>query len=275
MLPPSSQEVMEKDLRFFCLNLSFFSSRTQLFFLSGGVFLFFILNGVLEEYTFALLPNFEYGWFLTFVELLCFAIFSAFERWVKHELVFGHKASLLQHGALSVVITVARGLTNISLQYLNYPTQVIFKSMKLLIVMLSSFCLLRKTFSMRQFLSAFFLVSSAVFFSLGDYHFDSRGPGFLNSTQFRGLVIVMCSLLADALHSSQQERVLQGYHAAILETLLFSNLFAAVLCLLYLAVVDELFPSIAYCSMHPLTYVIFVVRAFVIYCGVFLFCCPC
>jgi len=59
---------------------------------------------------------------------------------------FSHNASLPRHGMVAVAMSLSRGLTNVSLQYLNYPTQVIFKSMKLITVMIGSIILLRKSF---------------------------------------------------------------------------------------------------------------------------------
>jgi len=264
-------------LKILCFDLSNFPRPGQLLFLSTGVFFFFMANGFLEEYTFGFLPNFKYGWFLTLFELMCFAIFAVLERASNGERVVAHNAPLQQHCLIAVAMTAARGLTNVSLQYLNYPTQVIFKSMKLVTVMIASVFWLRKSYTLTEYLSAFLLVSAAIFFSLGDFSAadkaDANLPATLaaGSADYTGIIIVLVSLVADALHSSVQESVLQHHKATILETMFFSNLFSASLCFIYLLLTGEFLHAIAYCAEYPVAYLIFVVRAFVIYCGVLCF----
>jgi len=107
-----------------CVNIGGFPRPVQLGLLSLGVIFFFQANGWIEEYTFARLPEFHYGWYLTFFELLMFTIFAIFERRASSEAILAHNAPLLQHLGIAVAMTAARGLTNVSLQYLNYPTQV-------------------------------------------------------------------------------------------------------------------------------------------------------
>jgi len=168
---------------------------------------------------------------------------------------------LRAHMGIAIAMAVARGLTNVSIQYLNYPTQVIFKSMKLLTVILGSAFFLRNAHHWLEYVSTVLYVASAVFFSLGDIDLE---PNF----SMTGIVIVLCSLVADSLHSNQQERVLKQQGASELETLIYSNLFSAVLVLMYLLATDALVPALQYCWATPLSYFLFIIRAMVIYCGV-------
>lgn len=100
---------------------------------------------------------------------------------------------------VGLCMTLSRGLTNVSLQYLSYPTQVIFKSMKLITVMIGSIFYLKQSFDCLEYLSASALVTSAIFFSLGDV---DVAPSMDNNVP--GLVIVCISLIADAMHSTTQ-----------------------------------------------------------------------
>jgi hypothetical protein len=97
----------------------------------------------IEEHVFAGHASFNFGWcaacrsmrghgdrpararrFLTSFELLCFFVFAVAERALTGQAPFAHAAPLKKHVVVSVAMTLSRGLTNVSLQYLNYPTQV-------------------------------------------------------------------------------------------------------------------------------------------------------
>ena len=162
-------------------------------------------------------------------------------------------------------MTCSRGLTNKSLEYLNYPTQVIFKSMKLITVMVGSIFILKQRFSVYEYASAAALVASAILFSLGDV---AESPELGMSW---GLVIVLLSLVADAMHSNTQEQLLKSHKASVTEAMLYTNGFAAMMSWVVVVGIGELGPASAYCAAFPLAYILFVMRAAVIYLGVLCF----
>ena len=253
-------------LPFLCFDLSRLSPTTRFILLTIGVSVFFLLNSWVEEYTFKQLPSFRFGWYLTFFELICFTVFAMVERIVIHydEPVLSHTAPLSRHGIVAAAMTVSRGLTNVSLQFLNYPTQIIFKSMKLITVMIGSLFILNSQFSMYEYVSAIALVIAAIFFSLGDTDVSVEFP-------IKGITIVLLSLIGDSLHSNTQDSLLRHYNASTSEAMLFTNLFAALASLVYIAITGELLAAIAYCQLYPMAYVLFVVRSSVIYMGVLCF----
>jgi len=255
-----------KAIRFLCFDLTNLSRPLLFSLLSTGVIGFFILNSFVEEFLFKALKDFKYGWYMTAFELLCFTGFAIMERAARRtEPVWSHVAHYRHHMIVALAMTASRGLTNKSLEYLNYPTQVIFKSMKLLTVMIGSIFILRKSFSVLEYVSAIALVLSAILFSLGDV---AATPEFGGYT---GFVIVLLSLIGDALHSNTQEQLLKKHNASVTEAMLFTNGFAAVMTFMYVIVSGEFGPAVAFCSDFPLAYVLFVMRAAVIYLGVLCF----
>jgi len=253
----------EERKRLSCLwfDMTHYHPAFQITILSIGVCIFFMLCSSIEEYSFKYLPKFEHGWYLTFFELICFFFFGLMERQVAGEALFGHTGPMSGHMGIAVAMALARGLTNVSIQYLNYPTQVIFKSMKLLTVIVGSAFFLNNRHHVLEYLATIFYVTSAVCFSLGDIDLE---PNY-NMT---GIAIVLLSLVADSFHSNQQERVLKRLGAGEVETLIFSNLFSALLVLLYLILSGKLMPAVRYCHSIPISYLLFIIRAIVIYCGV-------
>ena len=260
--------------------------------LSTGIFVFFMLNSYLEEYIFRVLPAFSYGWYITAFELTLFASFALVERAISGEGgsgvagMFARKAPLRSHMTVAVAMTASRGLTNVSLQYLNYPTQVIFKSMKLLTVMAGSLCFLNASFTVSEYVSAVCLVASAVMFSYGDYAVShpaeasgaaavaaavSDSSAELAASLHIGVIIVVASLVADAFHGTTQDTLMRALSASTLETMLFTNLFSSILAFIVVIIKGELAPALAYCLSHPAAYPLFVLRAVLIYLGVLCF----
>jgi adenosine 3'-phospho 5'-phosphosulfate transporter B3 len=206
-----------------------------------------------------------YGWYLTFFELVCFSAFAVMDRaFISHEPLLSHTAGLGRHGVVAAAMTASRGLTNVSLQFLNYPTQIIFKSMKLITVMVGSLFILNASFTVFEYLSAVCLVVAACMFSLGDSDTNIEFP-------VKGIVIVCLSLVGDAIHSTTQDALLREHRASTSEMMLFTNAFAAAACLLYISINGELSAAIAYCQLYPQAYALFVLRSAVIYLGVLCF----
>jgi solute carrier family 35 (adenosine 3'-phospho 5'-phosphosulfate transporter), member B3 len=81
---------------------------------------------------------------MTVFELLGFALIAAIEHTASNGFVFRRRAPLYNHLIVAASMTFARGLTNMSLQYLNYPSQVIFKSLKLIVVLMGSVFIYQK-----------------------------------------------------------------------------------------------------------------------------------
>eukprot|EP01006_Ploeotia_vitrea_P054712 TRINITY_DN67919_c16_g2_i2.p1 TRINITY_DN67919_c16_g2~~TRINITY_DN67919_c16_g2_i2.p1 ORF type:complete len:380 (+),score=180.30 TRINITY_DN67919_c16_g2_i2:866-2005(+) len=251
-------------VRFLCVDISHLPRIWQLVSLSLGVFGFFIACGLVEEYAFKE-RKLDFGWYLTFFELCCFSLFASVERkFVYREPVFQHNASLRRHFVVAMAMTLSRGLTNVSMEYLNYPTQVVFKSLKLLTVMLGSVFIVKKQYMTVEYISAAFLVVSAIFFSLGD---SAVTFGF-NTI---GIVVVLLSLVADAVHSNTQEMVLKTHNASTVETMVFTNMFAGLAALVVVISLGELGPALKFCAENEGMYTVFIFRAFFVYGGVLCF----
>jgi len=268
MEPKQSPKILKdkkEQIKVLCFNLSGFSPEMQIMFISMGVFAFFMSCSYVEEFIFLTVPGFEFGWYLTLIELSCFSFFALTERYIKGtEGLFAHNAALSRHLIVAVAMTCSRGLTNVSMQYLNYPTQVIFKSMKLITVMIGSVIILRKSYLTIDYIAACLLVSSAIFFSLGDVDVTPEYDTF-------GIIVVVLSLFFDAIHSNTQEQVLKEYDATLSETMLFSNFFSACCTFVVLVAKGEMMPAIAFCGEQPHVYGLLVFRASVIYGGVLCF----
>eukprot|EP01084_Bolivina_argentea_P045702 84117_1 len=139
---------------FLGINISFLPSELQFMLLASICFLGFWLCGYYEELIFGK-NKFECGWFLATFELSFFAIVTCiantsrnfhtftviftkkehFNSFINFMNIFAPRSPLYIHIIIGFAMTFARSLTLFSLIHLNYPTQVIFKSMKLVFVL--------------------------------------------------------------------------------------------------------------------------------------------
>lgn len=203
------------------------------------------------------------------MQLVFVTIFAAIERKYFGEEVFERKAELKRHGVVAAAMTASRGLTNMSLQYLNYPTQVVFKSLKLLTVMIGSALFVGRTYKGSEYLATAFTVASAMLFGFADQIAKGKGDGPQSSAL--GFLIVSLSLVADSMHSNTQETLLQDYKATIRETMFYTNMFAAFFTFGVTAVTGELSRALAFCAQYPNTWWLLAIQSLVTYLGVLCF----
>ena len=112
--------------------------------LSVLVFIVYICYGVLQESLFTQPELKPFGWFLTWVQFAFYIPFGGIEFVMKGEFV--RKIPIKIYFLLAFLSVVTMGCSNKSLKYLNYPTQVIFKSCKLIPVMIGGILMQKKTY---------------------------------------------------------------------------------------------------------------------------------
>lgn len=81
----------------------------------------------------------------------------------------GDRSIRISMAFLCVSYAMANSLTKLSLQFVSVPTQIVFKSCKLVAVMLGSTVILGKSYSVKEYLIALALVAGMVSFALADF----------------------------------------------------------------------------------------------------------
>ncbi|XP_043544526.1 adenosine 3'-phospho 5'-phosphosulfate transporter 2 isoform X2 [Chiloscyllium plagiosum] len=123
-----------EELRVIGLNLSDFSRTVQFLICVSGVFIFYLIYGYLQELIFSVEGFKPFGWYLTLVQFAFYSTFGLIEQQLTQD---KRRRIPWKTYMLIAFLTVATmGLSNTSLGYLNYPTQVIFKCCKLIPVMI-------------------------------------------------------------------------------------------------------------------------------------------
>lgn len=154
------------EIKILCFDLTYYNSTTQFLLCCAGVFVLYILYGYLQELIFTLEEFKSYGWFLTLIQFAYYTCFGYFER--KLEPTNPPRLIPMKTYALLAFLTLGTmGLSNSSLGYLNYPTQVIFKCCKLVPVLIGSILIQKKQHGPLDFLAAIAMCAGLTLFTLG------------------------------------------------------------------------------------------------------------
>jgi adenosine 3'-phospho 5'-phosphosulfate transporter B3 len=141
---------------------------------------------------------------------------------------------------LAFLTVSTMGLSNTSLGYLNYPTQVIFKSCKLIPVMIGGVLIQGKTYGLLDLVSVLSMSVGLVFFVLADSQVQ---PNF----DLFGVLLISLALCADAVIGNVQEKAARENSATTKEVIFFSYSIGFVYILVGLLVTGGLWPAFKFC----------------------------
>lgn len=247
-IPSSTEQIMSphiksvEELRVLGINLSSFSAPTQFLICVAGVFLFYLIYGYLQELIFSVEGFKPFGWYLTLVQFGFYSTFGLVELQLtqdKRRRIPGKTYMII---AFLTVGTM--GLSNTSLGYLNYPTQVIFKCCKLIPVMIGGVFIQGKRYNLADVSAALCMSLGLIWFTLAD---SKVAPNF-NVT---GVLLISLALCADAAIGNVQEKAMKLHNGSNSEMVLYSYSIGFVYILVGLLCVGGLGPAVAFCSEHP------------------------
>lgn len=194
------------------------SSTEQLLILSGLMFAFFGAHNLLQE-AIMKIPNFKYGVMLGYMEVLGVTIWSYLERaYISKET--GRIAPLSSYPLLTLCLMGSASLSTMALNYINFPTKVVFRSCKLIPTMVVATIINKRKFSSTEYTCAIAVCAGLVLFAAADWRLT---PSFSPT----GLILVFLSVIADSITPNLQENLFkQG--CSRLEVTLYSNFFTLV-----------------------------------------------
>ncbi|KAK3027573.1 hypothetical protein RJ639_042342 [Escallonia herrerae] len=164
---------------------------------------------------------------------------------------------------LSAVLMGSHGLTKGSLAFLNYPAQLMFKSTKVLPVMVMGAFIpgLRRKYPAHEYLSALLLVVGLILFTLADANIS---PNF----SFIGVVMVSGALVMDSFLGNLQEAIFtMNPETTQMEMLFCSTLVGLPFLIPPMILTGELFKAWSSCSQHPYVYGVLVFEAMATFIG--------
>lgn len=161
--------------------------------------------------------------------------------WLRQE---SRQVPLRTYAFLALTTVATMGFSNASLGYLNYPTQVIFKSCKLIPVLIGGIIIQGKRQGTLDFVAAGFMCVGLIFFTLAD---SQVSPIF----DMTGVFMISLALVADAIIGNVQEKTIKRYGASNSEIVLYSYSIGFVYLFFLVAVFTDIASAIHYCSYYP------------------------
>ncbi|KAM7491339.1 hypothetical protein LguiA_034260 [Lonicera macranthoides] len=225
---------------------------------SSGFFFGYLVNGICEEYVYNRL-KFSYGWYFTFVQGFVYLVLIYLQGFTTKQMVNPWKTYV----KLSAVLMGSHGLTKGSLAFLNYPAQLMFKSTKVLPVMVMGAFIpgLRRKYPAHEYLSAVLLVVGLILFTLADAH---TSPNF----SVIGVVMVTGALVMDSFLGNLQEAIFtMNPETTQMEMLFCSTVVGLPFLIPPMILTGELFTAWNSCSQHPYVYGVLVFEAMATFVG--------
>jgi len=145
--------------------------------------------------------------FCVFSNRFLAVIIGAIACKMKHGSVFANNvAPLLSFSPCAMSNTLSSWSQYASLKYVAFPVQTVFKSSKIIPVMMMGKFLKGTTYPLGQYLEAFLITVGVAIFSL-----SSKSAKNDNSTQIIGLVFMVMYICCDSFTSQWQSKVYQQY----------------------------------------------------------------
>ncbi|KAK8522002.1 hypothetical protein V6N13_022063 [Hibiscus sabdariffa] len=249
----------EEQARFlFGISLSDRPKWQQFLICSSGFFFGYLVNGICEEYVYNRL-QFSYGWYFTFVQGFVYLFLIYLQGFTPKKMVNPWKTYV----KLSTVLMGSHGLTKGSLAFLNYPAQLMFKSTKVLPVMVMGAFIpgLRRKYPVHEYVSAILLVLGLILFTLAD---AQTSPNF----SVIGVMMVIVALIMDAFIGNLQEAIFTiNPETTQMEMLFCSTVVGLPLLVPPMVFTGEVFKAWNSCSEHLYVYGVLVFEAIATFIG--------
>ncbi|XP_047083818.1 UDP-galactose/UDP-glucose transporter 2-like isoform X2 [Lolium rigidum] len=254
----------EQGRRLFGVSLTDRPVWQQFLICSSGFFFGYLVNGICEEYVYNRL-HFSYGWYFTFVQGFVYLGLIRLQGFTMKQMVNPWRTYV----RLSAVLMGSNGLTKGSLAFLNYPAQIMFKSTKVLPVMIMGAFIpgLRRKYPFHEYVSAVMLVIGLILFTLAD---AQTSPNF----SMIGVTMVSAALVMDAFLGNLQEAIFkmnpdttQGLLFDQMEMLFCSTVVGLPFLAVPMVLTGELTTAWSACSQHLYVYAVLVFEAMATFVG--------
>ncbi|GAV89870.1 UAA domain-containing protein [Cephalotus follicularis] len=242
----------------FGISLSHRPKWQQFLICSSGFFFGYLVNGICEEYVYNRL-QFSYGWYFTFIQGFVYLLLIYLQGFTAKQMVNPWKT----YWKLSAVLMGSHGLTKGSLAFLNYPAQLMFKSTKVLPVMIMGAFIpgLRRKYPAHEYISAVLLVVGLILFTLADAH---TSPNF----SVIGVLMVSGALVMDAFLGNLQEAIFtMNPETTQMEMLFCSTVVGLPFLIPPMLFTGEMFKAWDSCSQHLYVYGVLIFEAMATFVG--------
>ncbi|XP_041987510.1 solute carrier family 35 member B1 homolog [Aricia agestis] len=225
-------------------------SEIRFIFYASAIFICYFIFGMLQEKV----TRGKYGETDKFTCVLSLVLIQCFVNYVfaqilmvswKHE-----KDNTRTVYYFSSALTYLLGMvtSNMALQWINYPTQVVGKAAKPIPVMLLGVLLGKKSYPLRKYLFVFLIVFGIIVFM-----FKDQGKKTMDQTQGIGVgeILLCLSLTMDGLTGAVQERIKSESSPTAYSMMRNTNLWGTLISMAGVILSGEIFKFFSFVGLYP------------------------
>ncbi|XP_071581053.1 solute carrier family 35 member B1 [Temnothorax nylanderi] len=229
------------------------NKHTKLFICAAGIFVCYFYFGMLQEK----ITRGQYGdgEKFTFMFALVFVQCSVNLIFAKTSLLTVMKqgedtTSTLYYSLSALTYFLAMVCSNMALQFVSYPTQVIGKAGKPIPVMILGVLLGKKVYPIRKYIFIFLIVIGVALFMYKDSNVSKKQA---ESQLSVGELLLLLSLIMDGLTSAVQERMRAEHNSKSGHMMLNMNLWSVIFSGTVILISGELLEFIQFLQRYPST----------------------
>ena len=219
--------------------------------LVASVIFFHCLDSIVKERIF-FIEGFSYASLLTLFQCITVTTSACLDyaRPTKTHNPSNQSTPWHLYACLGGFLATSTYTANKATMYLNYPTQVIFKSSKLIWTITGSHFILKKRKSMKEWTSGVMIAAGLVFVGRGASSISSDAKGNISA----GLAMIVISTIADAGINLLQECMLQdpNVKACKKEVLFFMQMFSLAPALTFFVLSGSVSDSLQFVRDNPI-----------------------
>ncbi|XP_048487767.1 adenosine 3'-phospho 5'-phosphosulfate transporter 2 [Plutella xylostella] len=238
------KESTRNEVNILCFDLTSYSPLVQFLSCCVFVFLCYLAYGYFLELIFSAPEVKSISLYITLVQFIITTLLSYVETLIRSPIK--RKVPLKTYALLAALTLGTMSLSNLALSYLNYPTQLIFKSCKLIPVMLGSIIILNKRYGFLDYVAAIIMCVGLTMFTLADSQTSPNFDAF-------GVLVICLALLCDAIIGNVQEKAMKQHQASNNEVVFYSYLIACGYLLAITGATGVLMEGVSYTARKPLT----------------------
>ncbi|GMS90852.1 hypothetical protein PENTCL1PPCAC_13027, partial [Pristionchus entomophagus] len=242
LLPRTVKDPPPEQIHLVGFNITHLPKWLQFILLCLAIFIFYVGYGYMQELMFLLPGMRPFGWYLTLLQFVIYSTCGYLEGAMYHDTE--RKLPMRIYAVLAFFTVATMGLSNASIGYLNYPTQVIFKCCKLIPVLIGGMIIQGKRYGLLDISAAIMMSIGLIMFTLAD---SAVSPMF----DPRGYVMICGALLADAVIGNLQEKNMKKYGGSSNEMVLYSYSIGAAYIFVLTLISGEFFEAFAFFLEHP------------------------
>lgn len=203
------------------------------------------------------------GGFVTLIHFIMFFVFGLVDRKKVRPDCRKRCGPIKYHLYVGFFCIAGFSLSNYSMQLLNFPTWLLFKSARVLVTMLGGTLINGKRYGPYEYSGVFSIFLGLVVFSWGDWK-------VLPSFNLPGILLVLLALIMNSAQDNFQERGMRKYGVTENEMVICSYGTGSLMLFPYLLFSGELFEGLRFAAENPVGFAQIVFSGLLAYVGVVL-----